>query len=261
MSAHGSLIAAMQIGLIGCGNMARALARGWGRPVLAPTRCPSAPQALAAEVGGEALAEQRRGRRSAPTSSCSATSPPSSTRSRRGRAAREGGRLDPRRHAAGGAEGRLPRQPVYRFMPSLPVEVRQGAVVQADGPAPGRRSRRAGPRPVRRARHARRARRRARRRRHGPDVLRARLRRARRRGADRRRRAPRHPRRPRRRAGRPDAAGTAELLRRRGNDTLAVRREVTSPGGVTAARPRRARASRSARRLQRRPRRRARGEP
>ena len=29
-------------------------------------------------------------------------------------------------------------------------------------------------------------------------------------------------------------AGTAELLARRGNDTLAVRREVTSPGGVTA---------------------------
>jgi pyrroline-5-carboxylate reductase len=29
-------------------------------------------------------------------------------------------------------------------------------------------------------------------------------------------------------------AGTAELLRRRGGDTLAVRREVTSPGGSTA---------------------------
>jgi pyrroline-5-carboxylate reductase len=29
-------------------------------------------------------------------------------------------------------------------------------------------------------------------------------------------------------------AGTAELLRRRDNDTVAVRREVTSPGGATA---------------------------
>jgi pyrroline-5-carboxylate reductase len=29
-------------------------------------------------------------------------------------------------------------------------------------------------------------------------------------------------------------AGTAELLRRRGNDMVAVRREVTSPGGLTA---------------------------
>ena len=29
-------------------------------------------------------------------------------------------------------------------------------------------------------------------------------------------------------------AGTAELLSARGYDTLAVRREVTSPGGITA---------------------------
>jgi pyrroline-5-carboxylate reductase len=29
-------------------------------------------------------------------------------------------------------------------------------------------------------------------------------------------------------------AGTAELLRERGNDTLRVRREVSSPGGTTA---------------------------
>ena len=29
-------------------------------------------------------------------------------------------------------------------------------------------------------------------------------------------------------------AGTAELLRERGYDTVAVRREVTSPGGLTA---------------------------
>jgi pyrroline-5-carboxylate reductase len=29
-------------------------------------------------------------------------------------------------------------------------------------------------------------------------------------------------------------AGTAQLLRRRGFDTLAVRREVASPGGITA---------------------------
>jgi pyrroline-5-carboxylate reductase len=28
-------------------------------------------------------------------------------------------------------------------------------------------------------------------------------------------------------------AGTAELLRRRDNDTMAIRREVASPGGVT----------------------------
>ena len=53
-------------------------------------------------------------------------------------------------------------------------------------------------------------------------------------------------------------AGTAELLRRRNYDTLAVRREVSSPGGLTARGAGRTRARRRARRLQRRPRRRAR---
>src|SRR5438105_2507686 len=47
----------MQIGLIGCGNMARALARGWQRPVLCADPLADRAQALAAEVGGEALAD------------------------------------------------------------------------------------------------------------------------------------------------------------------------------------------------------------
>ena len=45
----------MQIGLIGCGNMARALARGWGRPVLCADPVGQRARDLAAEVGGEAL--------------------------------------------------------------------------------------------------------------------------------------------------------------------------------------------------------------
>src|SRR5581483_2898160 len=46
----------MKIGLIGSGNMARAVARGWGRPVLCTDPIAERAQALAAEVGGEALA-------------------------------------------------------------------------------------------------------------------------------------------------------------------------------------------------------------
>jgi len=46
----------MQIGLIGCGNMARALARGWGRPVLCTDPIAERAHALVGEVGGEALA-------------------------------------------------------------------------------------------------------------------------------------------------------------------------------------------------------------
>ena len=46
----------MQIGLIGCGNMARALARGWGRPVLCFDPVAERARALVQETGGEALA-------------------------------------------------------------------------------------------------------------------------------------------------------------------------------------------------------------
>jgi pyrroline-5-carboxylate reductase len=46
---------AMQIGLIGAGNMAAALARGWGEPVLATDSGSGKAAALAAELGGEAF--------------------------------------------------------------------------------------------------------------------------------------------------------------------------------------------------------------
>jgi pyrroline-5-carboxylate reductase len=49
----------MQVGLIGAGNMARALARGWGDPVLCADPVAERAAALAAELGGEALASNR----------------------------------------------------------------------------------------------------------------------------------------------------------------------------------------------------------
>lgn len=45
----------MKIGLIGAGNMARALARGWGEPVLATDGGSGRAAALVAELGGTAL--------------------------------------------------------------------------------------------------------------------------------------------------------------------------------------------------------------
>ena len=45
----------MQVGLIGSGNMARALARGWGEPVLCSDTGSGRAAALVAELGGEAL--------------------------------------------------------------------------------------------------------------------------------------------------------------------------------------------------------------
>ena len=46
----------MRIGLVGSGNMATAFARGWGIPVLCSDVVPEAAQRLAAESGGEAVA-------------------------------------------------------------------------------------------------------------------------------------------------------------------------------------------------------------
>jgi pyrroline-5-carboxylate reductase len=123
----------MQIGLIGCGNMARALARGWGRPVLCADPVAERARALADELGGEALASNAEvaarselvvlchkpaqlaavagevGAGSTPIASILAVTPLAALREA------------------------YPGRPVYRFIPSLPVEVRQGALVQAAG--------------------------------------------------------------------------------------------------------------------------------
>jgi pyrroline-5-carboxylate reductase len=49
----------MQVGFIGSGNMARALARGWGEPVLCTDSGSGRAAALARELGGEAVASNR----------------------------------------------------------------------------------------------------------------------------------------------------------------------------------------------------------
>jgi pyrroline-5-carboxylate reductase len=49
----------MQVGFIGAGNMAAALARGWGDPVLCTDAGSGRAQALAGELGGEALTSNR----------------------------------------------------------------------------------------------------------------------------------------------------------------------------------------------------------
>jgi pyrroline-5-carboxylate reductase len=224
----------MQIGLIGSGNMARAMARGWGRPVLCTDVLADRARALAQETGGEAL---------------------SSSAELAGRAdlvvlchkpaqlAQVAEEVAPNARAVASILGATPLaalreaypgRPVYRFLPSTPVEVRQGAVVQAaDEPQDGALDEQVralfaelgllvrldealvdvamglmscAPAYMALVAEAQ------------VDA------------------GTRH--------GVPPAqaaelvvqtlAGTAELLRRRGYDTLAVRREVTSPGGSTA---------------------------
>ena len=53
----------MTVGLVGSGNMGGALARGWGEPLLCSDALPERAQALAAELGGEAVGNADLSRR------------------------------------------------------------------------------------------------------------------------------------------------------------------------------------------------------
>jgi pyrroline-5-carboxylate reductase len=224
----------MKIGLIGCGNMARALARGWQLPVICADPIGERAEALAAEVGGEVASSNAQLASSADL--VVLCHKPAQLAGVAKEVAPAAGAVASILAATplGALKEAYPARPVYRFIPSLPVEVRQGAVVQAAGPeqdpvkdkevaelfaglgtlvvlddalvdvAMGLMS--CGPAYVALVAEAQ------------VDA-----------GV---------------RRGIPAAqgaelviqtlAGTAELLRRRGNDTVAVRREVSSPGGLTA---------------------------
>jgi pyrroline-5-carboxylate reductase len=224
----------MKIGLIGAGNMARALARGWQQPVLCSDPVAERAHALAEEVGGEALASNEEVARAADlVVLCHKPAQLQAVASELAEHARAVASILAATPLQA-LKDAYPGRPCYRFIPSLPVEVRQGAVVQAAGPeqdaatdaavralfaqlgtlveledrlvdaAMGLMS--CAPAYV-------------------ALVAEAQIDAGTRRGI-------------------PAAqgaelvvqtlAGTAELLRRRGYDTLAVRREVASPGGLTA---------------------------
>jgi pyrroline-5-carboxylate reductase len=214
--------------------MARALARGWNRPLVCFDPIAERARSLAEEVGGEALADGAEvARRAQLVVLCHKPAQLQTV-------AQE---LAPHARAVVSILAATPLQalraaypdrPVYRFIPSLPVEVRQGAVVQAAAPAQDAELDAAvaelfaqlGTLVVLEERLV--------------DiatglmscapayvalVAEAQI------DAGVRRGIP---------AGEgaqlvvETLAGTAELLRRRGYDTLAVRREVASPGGLTA---------------------------
>jgi pyrroline-5-carboxylate reductase len=120
----------MQIGLIGAGNMGRALARGWGKPVLCADPAAERGQALVDELGGEALDDNAAvARRADLVVLCHKPAQLHAV----------AGEVAPHAKAVASILAATPLQalreaypgtPVYRFIPSLPVEVRQGAVVQ-----------------------------------------------------------------------------------------------------------------------------------
>jgi pyrroline-5-carboxylate reductase len=123
----------MRIGLIGAGNMASALARGLGEPVLVSDLDRTRAEALAGEVGGE-VADSNAAAAAGSDAVVLCHKP-----------AQLGQVADEIRDEArtvitilGGTpvaavEEAYPDRPVYRFMPSIPVEVRQGVVCYAPG--------------------------------------------------------------------------------------------------------------------------------
>jgi pyrroline-5-carboxylate reductase len=121
----------VQVGLIGAGNMARAMARGWNRPVLVTDALPERAQALATETGGRALATNAEVAQQADLVML-CHKPPGL-----GAVAAE---VAPHAKAVASILGGIPLadlkaaypdRPVYRLLPSTPVEVRQGAVILA----------------------------------------------------------------------------------------------------------------------------------
>lgn len=121
----------MKIGLIGAGNMARALALGWGEPVLCYDPVSSRAAELAQRTGGAALASNAQVAGDADlVVLCHKPAQLAEVASDVAPAAKAVVSI-----LAGVTlaelKGVYPSRPVYRFIPSLPVEVRQGAVVQA----------------------------------------------------------------------------------------------------------------------------------
>jgi pyrroline-5-carboxylate reductase len=121
----------MQIGLIGAGNMARGLARGWGRPVVCTDVLPDRARALADEVGGEALASNAEvAQRADLVFLCHK---PPQLRAVAAEVAPHAKAVASILAATPLADVKAayPGRPVYRVLPSTPVEVRQGAVILA----------------------------------------------------------------------------------------------------------------------------------
>ncbi len=117
----------MQVGLIGAGNMARALARGWGDPVLCSDGGSGRARALADELGGEAVASNVEvAERADLVVLCHKPAQfDDVAHELRGHAKAVASVL-------GGVNTRTLRWgygvPVFRFMPNTPVEVRRGVV-------------------------------------------------------------------------------------------------------------------------------------
>src|SRR5947209_8233929 len=124
----------MRVGLIGAGNMARAMARGWGDPVLCSDSGSGRAQALVDELGGEAAGSNAEVAEKADlVVLCHKPA----------QLDRVAAEIAPHAKAVASVLaattvaallGAYPDRPVFRLMPNTPVEVRRGIVCFAAAP-------------------------------------------------------------------------------------------------------------------------------
>jgi pyrroline-5-carboxylate reductase len=120
----------MQVGLIGAGNMARALARGWDEPMLVSDSGSGRAEALAAELGGEALSSAEVAQRADLVVLChKPVQLRDVAREVAGRARAVASILAAT--DSGTLREAYPGTPVFRLTPNTPVEVRRGITVYA----------------------------------------------------------------------------------------------------------------------------------
>src|SRR5215208_4330227 len=123
----------MKLGLIGAGNMASALARGIGEPVLVYDIDDAKARALAAELGGDAVGSNAElAERADAIVLCHKPKQLDEV------AAEVGGRARTvisilAATAIAELERAYPGIPVYRFIPNIPAEVRRGVLCYVPG--------------------------------------------------------------------------------------------------------------------------------
>jgi pyrroline-5-carboxylate reductase len=123
----------MKLGLIGAGNMASALARGIGEPVLVADVDAGKAEALAAELGGESLASNADlAERADVVVLCHKPKQLAEVAEQVGGRAKVVVSILAATDTAA-LEAAYPGVPVYRFIPNIPAEVHQGVLCYVPG--------------------------------------------------------------------------------------------------------------------------------
>jgi pyrroline-5-carboxylate reductase len=127
----------MKLGFIGAGNMASALARGFGEPALVCDPAAGRAQALAADLGGQAVSSQAElAERADVVLLCHKPGQLEQVAEQTGGKAKAVVSILAATPVAN-VEAAYPDRPVYRFLPNIPVEVHKGVSCYVPGARAG----------------------------------------------------------------------------------------------------------------------------